>query len=259
MFNLTKRQEDKQISPSVIIFAILQFFFIIIIIALIFNMNHEDRITNRENEPKTTIHDLFTKIENFPKEYVDDIEHSLTETIKQNTDNFSVPDATAFIRDESLKTEIFDRHGFGALSLIIDIPSLEQSYQIYYKYALNYENIADAAYYNNPRAILCLDEYSEIRYPNFECQDTLPPETRFRIVADYLRFFEFDDFTVSVDAKDYSIIRLNPATANSSDNQEELMVAELRNKISSLGVSAEYFNYQFLTQEDLDYKIPPRH
>ena len=258
MFNLTKRQEDKQISPSVIIFAILQFLFIIIIIALIFNMNHEDRITNRENEPKTTIHDLSTKIENFPKEYVDDIEHSLTETIKQNTDNFSVPDATAYIRDDSLKTETFNRHGFGALSLIVDIPSLQQSYQIYYKYALNYENIIDMAYYKNPRAVLCLDKYAEVKYPDFECQDILPPETRLRIVADYLRFFEFDNFTAFVDAKDYTVIHLNPATTTQSKNQEALITTELKTRISSLGVSPEYFKYQFLTQEDLDYKISPR-
>lgn len=244
----------RRISPIVAVFIILQIFFIIFLIATIHNITQENEV-GRDDKPKTIIENLSAEAEDLPDSYVEDIERSLTETMEQNLGSIDTANTTIKIRDGSLKVQKFDNYGFRALSMVVDIPSLQQSYQIFYKYPIDHTESTSSAYFNNPRAVLCLDETTEILYPDFKCKAAYPKETRYKIAADYLRYFDFNYFSTSVDEDDPTTIRINPAEYSITDEQKESYIQETKDAIESLGISSELFKYKIITPSDLNYRI----
>ena len=257
MFQTSETDSSKRISPIILFFAISQLLFVSLLVWSIFSLQQEDKITDREDEPKVSISNLASAIENFPNSYIDDIEHSLTETIELNIDNFSIPDAKSTIRNDSLKVQNFDNHGFRALSMIVDIPNLQQSYQIFYKYPIDYTKATNVPYYNNPRAVLCLSEEIEKIYPNFICQAKYPQETRYKIVADYLKYFDFNYFSASINSDNPAKVYINPTKYSLTDNEKNTYLQEIKDAIESLGISSDLFEYEFIQPANLNYHIPP--
>lgn len=252
--DLLPNNSAKKVSPIVILFIMIQLLFIVLLVISFLNLRQSDGATDRKNEPKVTIDGLTAKIKDFPNSYTDDIEHSLTETIELNVDNFNISNVEAVIRDNSLKVKDFYDYGFKALSVIVDIPNLEQSYQIFYKYSTDYENIVDSAYYDNPRAVLCLSEEMDKIYPNFKCQASYPQETRFKIVADYLKYLDFNYFSAFTDDSLTKII-INPTEYSPTDEEKASYLQETKNAIESLGISPEIFTYEVSSPSDLTYRI----
>ena len=99
--------------------------------------------------------------------------------------------------------------------------------------------------------MLCLDDNYEIKYPDFECKAIYPPETRTRIVSDYLQFYSFDNFTVGGDGQTNVII--NPINTKIDSQQLEDFKNQTKQLIDSLGVSHQIFNYKIIGLEDLTY------
>ena len=136
------------------VFTIIQIIFIVLLIVSFRSINQDSRIDERDEQPEVVIEDLSSSVEDLPAEYITDLQHSLTEAIELNNSSLNIPGSKAVIRAESITTRQFDEGEFNALSLIVDIPNLEQSYQIYYKYPTNSDQ--EDPFMNNPRAVLCL-------------------------------------------------------------------------------------------------------
>ena len=245
---------QKQPNYLAIIFSIIELVFVISIGAIIIN------IISQSNNVKTWDNQSYVKIDQSAIEnielqnnYLEDIARALTETIALNTPDFSVSDSSATIREDSISLVEFPRYTFNALSFIVDIPNLEQSYQVYYKYPTG--TAAEISYGENPYAILCLDDSSQIIYSDFNCHTPYPANTRQKIVTEYSRFLEFDNFTISFNESNPTLIEITPAT-NVADAVGELYIAETKSAIKSLGVSPNSFTYKVTKPEDLNFILP---
>ena len=234
-----------KISPVIALAITIQIIFMIVVISVIVHANSQNHeITTRNDRPRVTLNDLSSGDTNLPQNYIEDISLSLTSAMELNTTKLNVPASSAIVRDGSLILTQFEKQQFNALSFIVDIPDLEQSYQIYYKYPVNTDTTT-TPYFNNPRAVLCLDENSQIIYPDFNCQSLYPADTRQRIATDYLPFFEFNTSSAAIDSKDPTIINITPVTTD-TNLTDETYITEIKSAISSLGVSPTLFQYHVI-------------
>lgn len=245
----------QKISPIIVFAALLQITFMVIIISIIFTIiNHDNEIESRNNQPTIFLDNSLLGDLDLPNSYLEDISHSITEAVELNTTNLSVSNTNAIVRSGSITLAEFDRQMFNALSFIVDIPELGQSYQVYYKYPQ--ETDPNAPFSNNPRAVLCLDEDSITIYSNFKCRSSYSPNIRQTIATDYIKFLEFNDFTIAIDSNDPLTISINPAI-NTAEDIDESYIAETKSAISSLGISPDLFKYHIVKQEELDYYYSP--
>lgn len=250
---MENEKQRRTISPIILFAILIQIVFLITLVSIIINnIINNNKIEDRNNQPKISLDDSLLKSINLPNDYIEDISHSLTDIIELNTDGLNTSNSNALIRKDTVKLKEFSNHSFNALSFIVDIPNLEQSYQIYYKYPSNLEE--NDPFFNNPRAVLCLDEKSQIVYPDFKCTSSLPSNTRYRIIVDYINFLEFDEFTISIDDNNPYQININPII-DTNDANYESYILQVKSDISSLGVSPDLFSYHLIKKQDLNYII----
>ena len=131
----------------------------------------------------------------------------------------------------------------------MDIPNLQQSYQVYYKYPID---TAEVLTTENPFAILCLEDKAQIIYPNFKCRSSYPTNIRQQIASDYIKFLEFDSFSIAIDNNDPTQININPIT-DVTDEVAKEYIAQTKASIQDLGVSPEIFKYHIIQKADLNY------
>ncbi|MBR2754064.1 hypothetical protein IKD82_02815 [Candidatus Saccharibacteria bacterium] len=245
---MENEQKSQKIPPIILIIIIIQIIIFVVLGVIIKNeITKNNKIENRDNEPSVSIGSLTIDDIDLPNNYIEDISHSLTEVMKLNNDNLNIPNSKITVRDNSITTKRFEEQNFVALSFIVDIPDLEQSYQIYYKYSSD-KVVDDSPFLDNPRAILCLEEKSQIIYPNFNCNSNYPSDTRYRIIKDYANFLEFDNFSIRTDNENLHQINLKPfpKTADTTDAVIESYITQTKTAIQSLGVSPEIFTYHII-------------
>ena len=243
--------DKKEPNYLLAIFIFIQLLFFIVIGFVFINiMSKNDRITKPEDRPKISINNLSSNDINLRDEFIDEISHNLLEAIKQNTSTLDLPKTNAIIRDDSLTLKQFNRQNFNALSFIVDIPNLEQSYQVYYKYPTDVTT--EMLTGENPYAVLCLEDETQIIYPNFKCHSSYPKDIRQRIATDYIRFMEFDDFSITLDDNDPTQININPII-DVSDGINESYISQVKLSIQSLGISPDLFKYRIVKKTDLNY------
>ncbi len=243
---MNNQESITRIPPLILAIIIIQIAFIAIIINTISKeATQKNEAITRDDQSSITIGGLSLYSMNLPNNYIDDISHSLTKTIESNNSNLNVSNSDVIVRDGTITIKQFEKQQFNALSFIVDIPNLEQSYQVYYKYPANL-NI-NIAYYDNPRAILCIDDPSQIIFPTFQCSSDYPPDTRLKIVKDYLSFFEFDVFSTSIDKDNPHQINLK-GFHRAIDHLDDSHIAQVKNAISSLGISPDLFTYHIKTE-----------
>ena len=236
------QENNKKISPFILTIAMIQAVFVIIIIITIYKETvKENTVVPRDDQPIVTIDDLSLKVANLSDNYINDILHSITKAIESNNNNVNVSNLDIIIRNDSITLKQFDKQQFDALSFIIDIPTLEQSYQVYYKYPTTVD--IDNPYSNNPRAVLCIDNPSQIIYPNFQCHSDYPSDIRFKIARDYISFLKFDTFSISIDKDNPSQINLKPFH-RATTTLNESHITQVKTTIESLGISPDIFTYQ---------------
>ena len=238
-------QHTKSILP--IIFFIAQVIFIIIVISILSLNVKSDKIGEMEvnRQPTLTIKDLNSQLSDGV--YQGSIETVLTKTVELNTENFNVND-TVNIREGSLSTIKFENIDSVYFSAIIDIPNLQQSYQVYALYPLSNEAPAELSY--STQYVLCLDGYSEKIYPNFDCKDLFESDTRQYIVSVYLEYFDFDGFSAfTTQNSDYSIVYIDAdPDLDLYDTTRQSYIQEVKKAIRSLGISPELFEYRVIQQ-----------
>ena len=235
------------------IFIVIQLIFFIVIGVIVVNIvNQDSRITNYYDQAKVTVEGLSSDNLSLRDNIIDDISLSLASTIEQNTTNLNLNTAKVVIREDSIAKKEFTQRGFTALSFIVDIPTLEQSYQVYYKYP---NNAANDRTTENPSAILCLEDETQIIYPDFKCRSSYPEDIRQKIATDYIRFMEFDDFSITLDDNDPTQININPIN-DVSDGINESYISQVKASIQALGVSPDLFKYHIIKKADLNYLNP---
>ena len=230
-----------RIPPIILAIIVIQVFFAVAFIStIVTQINQTNIISDRNNQPEVSMENRLLSNTNLSSEVIKDISLSLTEAIQLNTSNIDIAKSNATIRNNSLIVKEFKNYEFNALSFIVDIPNLEQSYQIFYKYPANLES--NMPYYNNPRAVLCLEDETQIIYPNFDCHSNYPNNTRQHIVNDYFNFISFDDFKVNIDNQNFSQITIIPSSS-STETDNETYLSSVKSTITSLGISPDLFEY----------------
>lgn len=232
------------------IFIIVELVFLIIVGSKIINIiNEDDRITKAEDQPRINISGLPSDNINLRQEFIDEISHNILDAIKQNSSILDLPKTNAIVRNDSLQLKSFNHQNFNALSFIVDIPNLQQSYQVYYKYPIDTTEVLTT---ENPFAILCLEDKAQIIYPNFKCRSSYPTNIRQQIASDYIKFLEFDNFSIAIDNNDPTQININPIT-DVTDEVAKEYIAQIKASIQDLGVSPEIFKYHVIQKADLNY------
>lgn len=246
---------NQKISPLILAIIIGQVIFMIILVAIIHNKTTEENKTLTYNNQPTITLDIDTTLSDdidLSDHQINDISHSLTNTIELNTSNLNIPGAKAIIRNNSLTSKEFNTYNFKTLSFIVDIPNLEQSYQIYYNYPMDPDaetflsEDTDSSSSNNLH-ILCIEESSQIIYPNFECHSASPSDLRYSIIQSHINLLEFDVFSTSIDKDNPHQINLK-GFHRAIDHLDDSHIAQVKDAISSLGISPDLFTYHIKTE-----------
>lgn len=228
----------------VAIFIVFQAIIIILLIISLFQLFNSGGYTNdteyNQQQPKAQIKDIDKTITDASAVDLDYIRQNLFQAISINTPNIDTKDLQATIRQDSTKTLQFDHPEFTFYSFTVDIPSLQQSYQIFYTYP-----DAGEIYYidpDNPVTILCLDNSDDIIYPDFDCKNYSKFTTRNTIAAEYLRYFDFADFDIAF-SKDFKELTIGLKTSQTDDSKLGAYLQTVKDTIKSLGISPDIFTY----------------
>lgn len=229
--------KEKSILPVILIIGQILFIIIIVSIISLFVRDEEISSVDYGRQPKVTIEDLASVLPDPSKTYIDVLESKLAQVISLNSGNYSTSDSEAIIRDGTFKLVNLDKDNVVFYSAIVDIPNLQQSYQIYDHYSGDKEPA-------NRMYILCLDDDSEVIYPDFDCRDDYPSDIRVNIASGYIGYFNFRDFHAYPDEKDHSVIRIVPHTLTPSDSDKTDYINRAKEAIDSLGVPSSLFKYE---------------
>ncbi len=232
----------------VCLFVILQIVFIVLVIFTIRGAN-----TNNFKEPDLQINNLTSDIKDLPDSSSQAIQTALYDAIISNDGALqSIKQSDAKIREGTLINTYFERQNMHYVNFIVDITSIEQSYQVFHEWSNDDTN----QYYllNNTTLVMCpLAE--QVIYTQFNCHDNMNRGGQKFIVSNFIDYFDFDYFSAFVGDDDPPIIYINTASSNTTKHEDENYVAELKSKISSLGISPEIFEYEIITQKNLNYNI----
>ncbi|MBO7718474.1 hypothetical protein J6S37_03215 [Candidatus Saccharibacteria bacterium] len=241
----------EKVSPLVIVFAFLQILFSIIIITIFFNLlNRDDYISyeNLENLPEAHIENLPEGASWLSESNKDEIEKALYQKIVQSSTNLDKVKTTAEVRENTFKTHYSNDTESSFLSMVVDLPNLEQSYQIIYEYP---KVLFDP---DSLALVLCLDEYNEKKYPSHECSSKYDDKDRNLYASAYIEQSTFNDFNV-VSYDDDKALRINPNKADFTESEEKGYIDEVKEKLETFGVSPNRFRIEVTHPSDLDYTL----
>ncbi len=250
-----------RLQPLTAIFVLFQ---IVLVLLLVFSI---PKIFQNDQIKDTPTEGLSAKITNasdaIPENYSEwtkMLEWALLDTISENAGNKKLfgSQASAKIRDDSIKTQYFKKSGTNYIRAIIDIPEYEQSYEVFLTYPDNPDAVKMVEYSNpdiaKPYSILCVKEKSDIIYPDFDCQESSDYFNRQRIVAKLIGDFDFEYFSAYFDSDDKSKIIISPSvTYNNSEAVKAKYIEEVKNAISSLGINPNDYKYHVRTAADVNY------
>ena len=190
---------------------------------------------NRAAQPSVTIKDLGNRFNGFSSSFIKEIENQLFYLIQKNNTSVDLGETIANIRDGSVNHIHFEDEMFDFYNFIVDIPELQQSYQLF----LTVSEVENNQFFNPNDTIipLCLSDAEEKIYPNFECKDIYGQMTRNMLGLNYSEYFDSDKFFV-VRAQSTPENLMVMATGDIDD-----ALTELKDSIKLLGISPDLFTY----------------
>ena len=236
----------KQPNSIFISFIFIQLILIIFLAVSIPQLFSSDRIddNNINLQPQVSITNLSNDISNLRADNISHIQRALFDVVEQSYSEASTSLA-ASLRTDTIKTFNFKRQNINYFTAILDIPEINQSYQIFYGYS-DTENKAP----NDFISILCAPD-------TINCEDLDSQPSHFDIAARYLEFFNFDNFSVFIKRDEPSKIYINPIKYSITDGDKKTYLQEIKGIIQSLGISPDLFTYEIIQPSDLNYLIPP--
>ncbi len=262
MENYSQEQFKPRVKLSTIIFLGIQAIVIILAIISIAKFFHTDEIKNSPSQGPSA--KIINATDAIPEDYsgwTEIIEWALLDTILDSTkgDTVSKSQASAYFRDGSIKTQYFEKYDVYYVRAIIDVPELEQSYEVFLEYPSNKDAVNlveyDSSDVAKPYSILCLDENSEKIYPNFDCHESADYSSRQKIVSSMLNYFYFDYFSPYLNPNGAGTVIISPSVTYDNDDQTKATyIEEARDAIKSLGISPDTFTYYVRTAADVNYR-----
>lgn len=197
-------------------------------------------------QPSVSIDNLGGIIPDLSSDFVKQTENQLFDLVRQNTEEVDLGATIAYIRDDPVNHIHFDDEKFDFYDFIVDIPELEQSYQLF----LTVSEVSSNEYIDPNGSIipLCLSEAEAKKYPNFDCKDIYGQGTRNLIVMNYAPYINFENFYIvmpednanaNADNDILVVVRCHDATPAYYDSA----IDELKTSIKSFGVSPDLFTY----------------
>ena len=215
----------------------IQVLFIIALIIALPRIFQSPRIDpdDRAAQPSVTIRDLGNRYDMFSSSFTREIENQFFYLIQKNNVSINLGDTIAVIRDGSANHIHFEDEKFDFYNFIVDIPELQQSYQLF----LTVSEVENNQFFNPNETIipLCLSDAEEKIYPNFECKDIYGQKTRNMLGLNYSAYFNSDKFFV---------VRSQSTPENlmvMATDDIDVALTELKDSIKLLGISPDLFTY----------------
>ncbi|MBR2841578.1 hypothetical protein IKE80_02255 [Candidatus Saccharibacteria bacterium] len=246
-----ENNQDSRREKTIFVTALIvgQIIFIAIIAFIVSLFVHDEKISNvdYERQPKVVIENIKSFLPDATQDYSAVLGQKIAKTVESNAPNYDIFGSKATIRENTFKMTKLEKDNTSFYSMIIDIPNLQQSYQIYDVYSSDNEPA-------NRMYVLCLDNPSEIIYPDFQCKDEYPLNMRSIIVNYYLPYFDFNYFSTFME-DNFTKIYINPTEYSPTEKEKETYLQETKEAVRSLGVSPDLFTYEIATPSDLTYQI----
>lgn len=251
-------EKTKENTFFLIAFFIIQVIIIAILISLIVIFKKDEAIGNVDyaRQPTVIIEGLSSELPDVQAEHIGSIERQLANTISLNINSFDINNSKAIIRQDSLKIQKFENIEGYYFSIIVDIPNLQQSYQIYHHYPAT-----DSPPNSSPpnvMYVLCLDSFTEKIYPDFHCRDNQLPEIRNSIAAYYLKYTNFEKYSAWINDDENSVVKITPINPNVSTDQKNEYIQKTKEFVSSLGISPNNFKYYVMEPSNYTYFNRPQ-
>ena len=240
----------RRVKPIVFIFAAFQVFLLIIVIASIIQLNSDsvpdDDVERYKRLPELTITGLKDKASILEESEIKDIQKKVFEIVSENTSNIKTSEVKAVIRNDNVHEHNFDGRS-KYVNMIIDIPSLEQSYEVFY----GSNAVIDP---DNSTVVLCLDESKDKPYDGFKCKSSDSGYTRYSILKAYLNLLNFNLFSAYMSPDGSNTVIISPSvTYDNNEATKAAYIKETQDAIDSLGFAASSYNYYVRTAADVNY------
>lgn len=244
------RDGRREMSPMLLAFIALQILLIVAVIFTIIRIS-DDGVAKNDTEryekmPELTISGLKDKATFLSETAVKDIQKKAFKIVSENSESVNKSSIKATIRDGKIFAEKFgDRSNY--INMIIDIPDLEQSYQVFYS--------SNAVI--NPEVssyVLCLNEEGDKIYKNFECKSSDNESIRQTMLETYIRYYDFNYFSAYVKEDNPNAIVISPSvTYDNSKSTMDSYVEEAMQAVDALGFPSDNYYYYVRTAADVNY------
>ena len=237
--------KPKTLNPIMVAFIALQLILIIVVTISIIKINNDNIIKDDQEYYEAQPGMRITGLNSGDFDLIDgDIEYmekSLLQLIAYNDPKISVRNTVSEVRDGSIKSLQFNGGEIRLLSAIVDVPSIEQSYHFFYVHPSSGD-----IYYISPDEsifVFCLEQSEGIRYQNFDCVDPPHNTNRNMIAAEFLNYFDFENFDVSV-SEDFGKIFIDLYEFETEKNKIDAYIQETKDTVEAMGISADVFIYE---------------
>ena len=231
-------------NPILAVFIIAQVVLLIFTVFSISQLMQPNTVSQNdyERQPKVSINNLQSLIPELSTYDISDIERNIFAVINHGQPETDT-DLSATVRADTLKEVNFEDETIKYFSAILDVPGVSATYQLYYGYS-HLETKAP----NNFISILCpLDDDN--------CDDPANQPSRPEIAYRYLRYFNFDYFTPTINPGEHDKVYINPIQGDVNAEEQESYIKETQQAIESLGISPQLFEYYVLQPGDYTYHI----
>ncbi len=106
-----------------------------------------------------------------PTDVQNSIEFSIYDIVAYNTDNPNINKSGITVRNDSIVKAYREKTNVNYVTLIVDIPDLQQSYRVFYEWSDDKTNEYISP--NNNAIAMCLNQ-KQIVYDSFQCKDMYP-------------------------------------------------------------------------------------
>ena len=245
------RNEEKFIRNRLwIIFGTIQLVFLAIIIGIFMNTQKPDRLSESyKSQPKLKIDKIAKELKDLPENERAIIEQELTRAISLNANEVNLNNTVAEIREGYIKRS-YSHQNLTFYNIIVDIPSLEQSYRIYHEYSSDVTNKFFT--YDKTTIVTCVTDEKSQKY-KFDCNSRYETSEDERILRKYLNFESFGTFSASLG--DNNSILITPIAQNANAGDEEQFIKRVKEAVNSLGFNSESYTYNVLNSSSLTYEL----
>ena len=241
----------RKAKPIVLIFICVQALFVVFLIITLLQLNNDelpkDDAERYRRMPELSISDLSKKASILTEAEVADIQKKVFKIVSENTPTVNSTKIAAAIHNDVVNAHSFSEHT-KYVNMIIDIPELEQSYEVFY--STNAVIDPDVS-----TIVLCPDESKELTYPNFKCKSSDDKMySRDQILAAYLKYFNSDKFSAYVSPDNPKQIIISPSiTYNNDDKTKAKYINDVKDFIKSIGLAPGKYKYYVRTAADVNY------